>query len=435
MNFPFEMTINALEAALILDFLARYFGYRVKTRMKYWGTGLIWCISFASISFFSWTHLYESYASSIQILINIVFCCWLLRGSVLHKIFLSAFTMGLVAIISTFTLLLLGQVSDNHVTYLLNTFSGIRIICIFVSKLIFFVITRIILRLKENGRLRLNDFLPLFIVPTLSIIAITLMMYAAIREPRIQDYAFYAVCSVLILNILTYFLFIRVSRANKMEMEMALLNLQNECMQANSREIESMYESVRALRHDLKNHLLSISARAGENDIAGIQKYTDRLLQMQVKNDKVIMFSGNPVLDAIINSKFTAAERMGIRFHTIITASLDDIAPEDVAVLIGNALDNAIQAAAGSEEKMIHLHIQPQGAYTSVEISNSIGQPVLEGNPALYTTKADRLRHGFGVKNMRKVVEKYQGMMQFYEEGGRFVCDILLLSMQSENEN
>ena len=205
---------------------------------------------------------------------------------------------------------------------------------------------------------------------------------------------------------------------------MALLNLQNECMQANSREIESMYESVRALRHDLKNHLLSISAMAGENDIAGIQKYTDRLLQMQVKNDKVIMFSGNPVLDAIINSKFTAAEHVGIRFHTIITA-----------VLIGNALDNAIQAAAGSEEKTIHLHIQPQGAYTSVEISNSIGQPVLEGNPALYTTKADRLRHGFGVKNMRKVVEKYQGMMQFYEEGGRFVCDILLLSMQSENEN
>lgn len=86
MNVAFEMGINALEATLILNFLAKYFGYRTEAASKYWGTILIWCLSFVSISFFSWTHLYESYASSLQILFNIIFCVWLLKGKVLLKL-------------------------------------------------------------------------------------------------------------------------------------------------------------------------------------------------------------------------------------------------------------------------------------------------------------------------------------------------------------
>ena len=85
MNFWFEMAVNAVEVTLILSFLVQYFGYKTETSAKYWGTALIWILSFCIVAFFSWTHLYENYASSLQILVNILFCVTLLRGNISQK--------------------------------------------------------------------------------------------------------------------------------------------------------------------------------------------------------------------------------------------------------------------------------------------------------------------------------------------------------------
>ena len=430
MNFWFEMAVNAVEVTLILSFLVQYFGYKTETSAKYWGTALIWILSFCIVAFFSWTHLYENYASSLQILVNILFCVTLLRGNIFQKIFVSAFTMGLVAITATLTTLLVAKLSGNQVAFLLSHFSGIRVTSICLTKLLFFVITRIILRIKESGKLKGMDVIALVIVPMLSDLAITLMMYAAIQEPSIQTIVLYAVGIVLILNIVVYFLFIRLGKAGKIKTEMALLALQNECLQENAKDIENMYDTVRALRHDLKNHLLCILSMAEERDVEGIEQYTGQ----QNTVNKLIMFSGSKVLDAIINSKSAAAERAGVRLSAIITTPLAGISPEDITIILGNALDNAIRAAKDSQRKVVDIHIQPQGAYSSIVIANDIAHPVLSDNPALRTTKNIRYRHGFGIQNMRQAVERNQGLIRFYEQNDRFICDILLLNVQSRNE-
>ena len=435
MNFWFEMAVNAVDVTLILSFLVQYFGYKTETSAKYWGTALIWILSFCIVAFFSWTHLYENYASSLQILVNILFCVTLLRGgNIFQKIFVSAFTMGLIAITATLTTLLVAKLSGNQVAFLLSHFSGIRVTSICLTKLLFFVITRIILRIKESGKLKGRDVIALVIVPTLSDLAITLMMYAAIQEPSIQTIVLYAVGIVLILNIVVYFLFIRLGKAGKIKTEMALLALQNECLQENAKDIENMYDTVRALRHDLKNHLLCILSMAEERDVEGIKQYTGQLLQQQNTVNKLIMFSGSKVLDAIINSKSAAAERAGVRLSAIITTPLAGISPEDITIILGNALDNAIRAAKDSQRKVVDIHIQPQGAYSSIVIANDIAHPVLSDNPALRTTKNIRYRHGFGIQNMRQAVERNQGLIRFYEQNDRFICDILLLNVQSRNE-
>ena len=391
-------------------------------------------LSFCIVAFFSWTHLYENYASSLQILVNILFCVTLLRGNIFQKIFVSAFTMGLVAITATLTTLLVAKLSGNQVAFLLSHFSGIRVTSICLTKLLFLVITRIILRIKESGKLKGMDVIALVIVPMLSDLAITLMMYAAIQEPSIQTIVLYAVGIVLILNIVVYFLFIRLGKAGKIKTEMALLALQNECLQENAKDIENMYDTVRALRHDLKNHLLCILSMAEERDVESIEQYTRQLLQQQNTVNKLIMFSGSKVLDAIINSKSAAAERAGVRLSAIITTPLAGISPEDITIILGNALDNAIRAAKDSQRKVVDIHIQPQGAYSSIVIANDIAHPVLSDNPALRTTKNIRYRHGFGIQNMRQAVERNQGLIRFYEQNDRFICDILLLNVQSRNE-
>ena len=97
-------------------------------------------------------------------------------------------------------------------------------------------------------------------------------------------------------------------------------------------------------------------------------------------------------------------------------------------------MDNAIRAAKDSDGKAVDLHIQPQGAYDSIIVCNDIANPVLPGNPMLHTTQPMQYRHGFGIKNMRHAVERNNGMIRFYEQNNRFICDILLLNLQSRNE-
>lgn len=426
MNFAFEMGINVLESALILAFLIRYFGFRRSSPIRYWGTLIIWCISFALISFFSWTHLYESYASSLQIVVNIIFCCWLLSGTIFQKVFLSVFTMGLIAMIATTVALLLGALTQNHVSYLLSEHSAVRMIGVIFSKLAFFAITETILRIKQSAKLRLRDALPLIIVPALSIIAITLMMNAAIDAPEVQTYVFYSVCSIFVLNVFIYYLFVRLARTEKMELELALLNLQNACMQQKTQEIQHMYDHTCSLRHDMKNHLQCISSLAHQENATAIRAYTNNLLQQQAQSEEVIVFSGNHTLDAIVGAKCSTAKQLGVKLQAVITTALSEVAPEDICVLLGNALDNAIRAATQSESKKIDLFIQPQGNYVAITVSNSVNQTVLRDNPNLNTSKADRKQHGYGIKNMQKVVDKYQGIMQFYEQEQQFFCDILL---------
>ena len=159
-----------------------------------------------------------------------------------------------------------------------------------------------------------------------------------------------------------------------------------------------MYETVRALRHDLKNHLLCISSMANEDNIQGIQQYTQQLLQQQNAVSKLITFSGNTALDAIVNDKSTTAEHVGVQLRAIITTPLSDISPEDITIILGNALDNAIRAANNSIGKTVDLYIQPQGAYNSIVIINDIARSVLSDNPTLTTTKVKCSQHGFGIK-------------------------------------
>ena len=102
------------------------------------------------------------------------------------------------------------------------------------------------------------------------------------------------------------------------------------------------------------------------------------------------------------------------------------LAQGDISVLMGNLLDNACEAAGRAPEKKISVRILRQGNYVSICVENTVEAPVLAKNPGLETTKEDRSLHGLGTKNIRKIVEKYGGMMEYREEGKLFICDILI---------
>lgn len=142
-----------------------------------------------------------------------------------------------------------------------------------------------------------------------------------------------------------------------------------------------------------------------------------------------MIFSGNDALDAILNTKQAAAHQYGINFDAVIADSLQFMSADDICILFGNLLDNAISAARNTEIKQINLNIQPQDTYVSIVLTNSVKEDILATNPTLKTTKQKKDGHGYGIKNVRKVVQKYHGLIRFYEDSGMFVSDILLLTI------
>lgn len=425
MKFAFELSINALESFLILEFLAQYFGYRVSAPKKYYGSVLLWAISFLSISFFSWNFGFESASSCLQIVINFIFCAWLLRESRKNQLFISIFTMCCVMLTALFTAALFGNLPGHHLTTILNEFGSIRMIAVLTSKVLFFQITRVILRIRKNTKLERAEFFPLVVLPILSIVVISILMTAVMDVPEVQNLFFLAICILMVSNILTYYLFIQLGKSAQMKQELELLNLQYDCARKNAEDIQSLYDRIRAAQHDMSNHLSCIASMLNGRD-GEAQRYIKRLLEQQDAESRTFVFSGNTPLDAIINLKEAEAYKNNISFESMVLNSLEFMAPEDICVLLGNMLDNALEAARFSDMKKISIQIVPQGEYVSLVVRNSIADSVLQKNPDLHTTKGNRLGHGFGIRNIRRMVQRYNGMVDFFEEGHEFTCDILL---------
>lgn len=335
--------------------------------------------------------------------------------------------------IRAFIVLLVCTIAGSEAACIICKVNAIRIPLLLIGQMIYFMVTQLILHVRGNAEAELQDFLPFIAIPLFSVMAIAMMGYLIIVAPETQGCIFYAICIMLILNILICFLFFRLICAHRIKMNMELLNLQYKYAQKNACDVQSLYDNIHILRHDLKNHLQCIYAMSQKENISGIREYVGGLLENQTQAGEILVSTGNDVLDAIVNAKYALAKQHGIRFRAIVTHQLREIAPEDICVLPGNALDNAVTAAKECVEKEISLSIQAQGAYASIMVSNSIKQSVLQWNPSLKTTKAQVQQHGFGIRNIKSVAAKYHGMVQFQEEDGQFICDVLLLRVPSRS--
>ena len=117
----------------------------------------------------------------------------------------------------------------------------------------------------------------------------------------------------------------------------------------------------------------------------------------------------------MINSKLAGRDDIDL----LISGSLGDISDvdePDLVSILGNILDNALEALAGAEKKELELIFFTQNNNRSIICKNSIPQSVLTDNKELSSTKKDRKRHGLGTKIVRQEAEKYGGLVDYYEE-------------------
>lgn len=202
---------------------------------------------------------------------------------------------------------------------------------------------------------------------------------------------------------------------------------QNKILNKQVEEVQNIYLTMRSWRHDYHNHLQKLKAHISMDQISEANIYLNEL-EIDLDNVNKLMDSGNVNLDAILNSKLSLAinNNISIEFKAMVPKELS-ITDIDLCVLIGNLIDNAVEACEKIEDKLdkfIRLYIGIFKEQLYISVSNSTNEIIRKMDEEYITTK--RGNHGHGLKRINNIVNKYDGYINRQNEPKVFVTEVLL---------
>lgn len=202
---------------------------------------------------------------------------------------------------------------------------------------------------------------------------------------------------------------------------------QQELIQTHYAEVENMYKQIRGWRHDYRNHIQTMKAYAANEDWEAICNYLD-LLDTDLATVDTVIKTGNPMTDAILNSKISLAKSKGIEVtadaHIPVKLSLSEI---DLCCIIGNLFDNAIEASMKlpPEQRIIRVYMDMKNTQLYISSTNfTAGKKLQKVDGIFKTTKGKD--HGFGLMRIDAIVERLEGYISRNSEDGAFTTEILL---------
>ncbi|QHI73019.1 sensor histidine kinase [Aminipila terrae] len=234
---------------------------------------------------------------------------------------------------------------------------------------------------------------------------------------------------VLLLNIaiigLVFQRYAKYQYQNTAELNEYYLNLQLEHFKI----YQETQRETRRIRHDMKNHTGLMNQLAQTGSYKELKEYLLKLND-QVEHIDQELHLGNEIVDAIVNEKSVQAGKLGI---TIVTEGvLPDcfkIEPIDLCTIFANAIDNGVEELhkINIQEKKLEIHIVNHNSMNMISFQNITKQ---QSKTQINTWKQDKLNHGFGIENIRRAVEKYNGYIEYgvheRENNFYFRLDVIL---------
>ncbi len=211
------------------------------------------------------------------------------------------------------------------------------------------------------------------------------------------------------------------------KMDKQLASYQQELIETHYQEVDNMYQQIRGWRHDYRNHIQTMKAYAASGDWDAIRQYLDLLDEDLTTVDTVIK-TGNPMTDAILNSKISLARSKNIQVvadaHIPLKLKSSEL---DLCCILGNLFDNAIEASLKlpEEERMIRVYMDMKNTQLYISFTNFTATGKLKKQGNLFrSTKGDG--HGFGLVRIDAIVERLDGYISRNSEEGAFTTEILL---------
>lgn len=345
-----------------------------------------------------------------------------------------------------FSYIALINISENLAYYIIVHFTGLSaglddlpykafIAISLVSNLIILFFTMILnlcRKLKSGIRSRTYTLL-LLVVPAMSCVLTFLPSFFKMNFIEPEAYLTLVVF-LLIMNITNYVLLQNVLKAEALSQESKVLQQQMQFQKNKYQQLSDAYKNIRGFMHDTKKHLFYIEQCVNEERYDRIIPYT-RETMLDLESRYCSINTGNLVIDSFVSNVILQASSNGIHINTRLRVEKDLIPCDDyhMTIILGNLLDNAMNACTGQTGGTINLDIQTVDNSFVIHITNTYHAPPDEKLPDNFDN-FDFI-HGYGLKNVKRSAEECGGFCLIdYEDGLYSITVIVPLKKASYTE-
>lgn len=346
-----------------------------------------------------------------------LFSIFFFVGKWQKKIFLCGAFYTLLYCVDYFSFIILSSFIDKH--YLEN--DVIQVILILFCKTVLFVVVLGIEHFWNRGReveMEEPAWILMICFPVLSMVIMLVMLFSFMGRNSSAGYLAVSF-GIMIMNVVMFEWLKFVSEKDRRWNQIRLLQERNEERIHLYHEASVNYEDQKRILHDYHNQIGCMQGLLKKQQYKVAETYAEKLadsLPDQMQNVDV----NHPILNVVLNQKYRLAKRKDISL-LFYANDLSDLwlEEQDVVSLLSNLLDNAIEACEKLEGKQkIWIKLVREKRQFVLSIRNPVSEPVDIQDDEIPSTKADKRKHGIGLKNVQMILDKYHGMgMMRYEEG------------------
>lgn len=425
----FEVVAIIIECSLAVRFMVEYFGFKSSSNrfLKVFITILILSI---------WDYigsmvLQVEFVSILgYIIIAFSFSVIFLKNSIPEKLIISILGYTLFIIVNLPILYLFSVLLDRSAYDMTVLQSEERVLILFFSKVFYFAITQLIISYHQNISYRFTRFEWILIISDFLITLLAaFLLYSLSINLWDRVFVYVSIVSLLaVLDVIAFVFMKKISLKNieKTENELLKLSLQQQSNMIES--IHDQYYNISEMRHNYVHELAFIQGVMMEGDYERIKQYIANKLSCEQLKSSDYIFSSNKVIDSVINYRLSEAKQNGISTLCKITAKIPKELEHDIAIILSNLLQNAVEASNRLEKTTteVILEISCISGYYSIIVKNRIEVSVLQTNRKLRTVKKDKEQHGFGLRSIRSLTNLHNGMLDIYEKDSYFIVKVLI---------
>ena len=238
-----------------------------------------------------------------------------------------------------------------------------------------------------------------------------------------QSTAITSIIFIFAINVIVFYLYDALSLSYEQRIKTELINQERELYYNQCEIMHTTSKEIAGLQHDMKNHFFALHELIDGGEYSKAKDYIFELAEKS-SGQTIICDTGNIVIDSIINYKFRNKESLGIDVSV-------DVADE--VTLFGNLIDNAITAVEKCEfGKKVSISLQFSKNRLFIVISNTYDGCVEYRNGTIVSTKKEKDSHGYGIKNVRTALEKYNGVLRLEHNQTEFTAKVILYLNDSQ---
>jgi len=436
----FELTINIFEAANVMYFVCTFLNgnMRHKGEYRYWIIGsLIYATTTTILNIIT---DYEGVLLFVYVAIVFLYSLLFLNGTILQKLFISVFQLACLVLVSNVITNLVTSAVKVPLTQVYSESGWVRLLTVILVQITDFYLFQILIRIFRNKdvHLRKTEWILLLSIFLLSTTVIVLIQLAQLKNDLTKNtrilLLFADVC-IVIINIITIKIITLLNQQYHTKMENELLHTKLQYQTQYTTAVQQQEESVKKQRHDIKNSMTVLHKLAEQGDMNGIRKYIQQYIK-HYHTDISFVHTNHAIVDAIINTKLSYAHEMGINTVCLIDSNLPKISDTDYCSLLGNLLDNAIEASQSNKDSPeIILEMVNTNTQLRIRVKNKIQKSILNTNPYLRTTKSVPKKHGYGISILKEIAVRYDGSTDFFEEDSYFIAQVVLYTTSEKTCN